>query len=158
MEATMTREIRHLAGVGINSQYGVFDDDKRIGWIGRDRYRGFVVEGFYKRHVGRRTTIKEARAFAMTADFPTEQQAWQEHYDETFSKRRRVMERSSGPQIAALARSVMDGSNEARGELIDLLAEIDRNAADPEHQVTYTGGHLTRFAKRQVTDQPDNPT
>lgn len=143
------REVRHVHGVGINSQFHVMEDGRQIGWIGRKGNLGFQVEALYDRVLFRRLKLSQARDDALAAEFPTEAQAWQAHWDETFAKRKRVLQRTHGSQIAELASAMLDGSNSARSDLTDLLADIEREAADPNMRAGRSGEYLPNFRRRR---------
>lgn len=143
---TGERKTVHAGGVGVNTRYDVFDGNEKIGSIARYGNHGFRISGRYNFEVGNAATLSAARDKAMTAEFPSEQDAWNAHYDKTLAARRAIIENANGQKLARLSRAVLDGSNEARVELMELLDAMARSAADPD----YTGHHwLPNFGKRR---------
>ena len=124
----MTRELKHIDGVGNNTRLAVMEDGKKIGVIQRNGNRGFDVFSHYGQKITFGTSLAAAKLRAMEATFPTPQEAYHTACEKAYYRRKAGLEKAFRDKLYALTRAMVAGSNSARHEIAELLAGIDAAA------------------------------
>jgi hypothetical protein len=118
-----------LGGVASHRRIGVRVDGEHRGtieYLGRNH--GWYIRDRYSHKLGSAWTLDEARAMALRIDFPTLREAYEREHERTYQGRLRAAEQVHGPELAALTRELLKGSNSAREEMERLLTQIDLDA------------------------------
>jgi hypothetical protein len=122
----MTVNIKHTGGVGVNMRFAVYQDGKAVAQITRNGNRGWrIYSQFYGHVLASATNSAEAKQKALTLEYPDASAVYEILCARVAEKRRAEKEAWCGPQLARLARELISGSNSARLDLEQLVAEIE---------------------------------
>jgi hypothetical protein len=134
-------EVRHGGGVGVNGVYAVMRDGVHIATIkrtGRHSYWGIYTH--YGHNLKTVPDVARARQAVHEVSYPTKREVYELLCARAEHNRRVKLEEHHAHDFARLAREIVAGSNSARVELEELVAEIERRATDRtatnvEHEV-----------------------
>ena len=124
--------VHQTSGVGIHAHYEVRRDGHRLAIIRRfgARHPWVLYSVHYDEPLGSAGSIDGIKAKAESLDYPTAQTIYETICTRFHEKRLASLERAHASDFVRLSREIIAGSNSAREELENLIAEIDRFAAD----------------------------
>lgn len=127
----MSIETKFVGGIGINVKHAVLRDGVPVALIERNGNRGMqILSRWYNHRLGHAPDIVSARQLALTLDYLSERGIYDVICARVANARRIALQEQFGPKIATLAQATLGGSNSARTELSELLADIETLVQD----------------------------
>jgi hypothetical protein len=123
--------IEHYEGVGVNGRYVIRRDNRNIGYINRYGHTDCAIQStYYREFLGVYKNVAQAKAAALTLDFPSERAVYDRICKRIESSRRAFKEKEMHVETWKALHDLAAGSNTAQDRLIEIAQEVERFAKD----------------------------